>query len=499
MSFLEDNDSDYDSMFGDDLDSDSGAAGISGNPNEGDAGTDNANATRNTNGNHALPVPVPVPVHVNAIGGEDADGYDSMFEDDGSDNVEQGETPNGASTCTSTRTSNDANDLIDNHQNHADPSNSHTRTSILGETADPTAPPSDNEDFDEMFGDESSEEEVEVVSVDIHKTIIPRRKRKFGQDAASSQKSNRPPSKPRSPSSATRTNLSSSARIRNHPLVRRRPDQYKQFDMDDFWRALRSWDFATELNQSMKRGGQTKQDEDAGDETAPISISDPNSQPLPDAFHCPEEYIARWAPLQIKETKAQILSDMSSNRTMSYQKITMPIQATPKKGGRDGSYSECLELKITSRSVGHSGTGNGNGTASFSNAASSSAPSASRANARRSGDSGHTEFMQNDLVLITCDSSIVEQAYKGILRPPDKSSYSMSSLLSLNSPFVDGRLAIMGTVTQRCKSLDALVVQVSRRLWKPTSMGASDLFLLRLGSNITGEWRMTIHTLGILS
>ena len=145
------------------------------------------------------------------------------------------------------------------------------------------------------------------------------------------------------------------------------------------------------------------------------------------------------------------------------------------------------------------GTGNGNGTASFSNAASSSAPSASRANARRSGDSGHTEFMQNDLVLITCDSSIVEQAYKGILRPPDKSSYSMSSLLSLNSPFVDGRLAIMGTVTQRCKSLDALVVQVSRRLWKPTSMGASDLFLLRLGSNITGEWRMTIHTLGILS
>ena len=88
------------------------------------------------------------------------------------------------------------------------------------------------------------------------------------------------------------------------------------------------------------------------------------------------------------------------------------------------------------------------------------------------------------------DSSIVEQAYKGTLRPPDtKSSYSMSSLLSMASPFVEGRLAIVGVVSARCKGLDGLVVNVSKRLWKDTkSLGARDLFLLKLGTNVTGEF-----------
>jgi hypothetical protein len=388
-----------------------------------------------------------------------------MFEDNSSDD---GDNDNDDMDMKHEKGTPPAHNGVHSSQVHSQEQN-HSNNEII----EPTKEPSSDEDFDDMFGEESSnDDEPEVVRVDIHKTIIPRRKRKFGQDPRDHASSE--PNEKRPSSSAAQSSSNSASRT-NFPSrifsKRRRPDQYKHFDMDDFWRTLRSWDFVTELNQSMKRDAQN-------DESSSISKNNGrglNAEPLPDEFHCPEEYIARWAPLQIQETKAQILAEMSSNRTVSYQTLTVPVQVTPKKDNKNDSYSECIWLNIAQTSA----PGSANNHMSNS----------SRTNSRRSSDSSQTDFLPNDLILLTCDSSIVEQAYKGILRPPDKSSYSMTSLLSLQSPFVEGRLAVVGTVTQRCRNLDSLVIQVSRRLWKPTSMGPSELFLLRLGSNITGEYR----------
>jgi len=348
---------------------------------------------------------------------------------------------------------------------------------------------SESSDFDDMFG----ESDEEAPPIDIHRTSIPR-KRKLGAtgnaNARTSSTSRSSPSSSSKKTSRRKRAAPTSAAVDGGGgqmvLERRRPDQYKQFDMDDFWRSLRSWDCVTELNTNMKRNshvnkGQGEQKKkhpndssDSEDEQQPSEKE--HAQPLPDEFHCYEQYIALWAPLQMKETKAQILSDISSsNRTVSFQKLTVPIQATPQKASTD-SYTECLSLQIASRTPAKA----------YASSKNANKRAAGMENSN-GGGGGQNDFAQNDLVLITCDASIVEQASKGILRPPDKSSYSISSLLSLASPFVEGRLAIVGVVAHRCKSLDGLVVQVSRRLWKPSSMGVCDLFLLRLGSNVTGE------------
>lgn len=258
---------------------------------------------------------------------------------------------------------------------------------------------------------------------------------------------------------------------------------YKPFSADDYWKSFRSWDFVSELNESIKRNNShnksqksTNPDDEAGgipsrgkwtgdsDDSRHVAQSprDPEDA-LPDDFTTVDQYIALWAPLQLKETRAQILSDVISNHTVSFQKISIPIHVKPKKAS--DPYSESMILTISLRSedlnVG-SVRGQSNGQA--------------------------LEFLQNDLVLVTCDASIAEQAYKGTLRPTEtQSSYSMSTLLSMASPFASGRLAIVGVVCNRNKGVDGLEVTVKRSLWKDTSHSGRDLYLMKMGKNVTGK------------
>jgi hypothetical protein len=356
-------------------------------------------------------------------------------------------------------------------------------------------------DYDDMFGEESSsslssddDDTVQVIDVNSSSLRVPRKNKHHRSNGNMNSSSNSPPPPVTSKSRANNLNTNgkgaaqstahsqsnAQTRKRQRPptppcvttrIRKKRPEEYKSFTMDDYWRSLRSWDFVLELNAHMKRNNHKQQ--------ASLSLSSQASlKPLPDDFDCVEEYVALWAPLQLTETKAQILSDVISARTVSYQKLTQPILATPKR--ISDSYSEHLTLDLLTRSE-HIGP-DGDKSEKHSNL------SRKRTNVGSGGGGGQMEFVQNDLVLITCDSSIVEQAYKGTLRPPDtKSSYSMSSLLSMASPFLEGRLAIVGVVVARCKGLDGLVVNVSKRLWKDASLGARELFLLKLGTNVTGE------------
>jgi len=364
-----------------------------------------------------------------------------------------------------------------------------------------------SDDFDDMFGESSEDDEpVQIIRVHSSNIRVPRKSKQGGATAtAAAARSLRNTSTSRTCTShqasadalndfPTNTRgespISNSSRKRQRPptppyattrIRKKKPEDYKSFTMDDFWKSLRSWDFVWELNEQMKRNPKQQQQStnEQDSDLCTIVSSSVRVQPLPDDFDCVEQYVALWAPLQLEETKAQILSDVISSRTVSFQKLTQPIQATPRR--TSDSYSEHLALDIVSRSV-VAGPNDGASSQNTSN-------SISRKRSNAGGGGGGVEFLQNDLVLITCDSSIVEQAYKGTLRPPDtKSSYSMSSLLSMASPFVEGRLAIVGVVSARCKGLDGLVVNVSKRLWKDKSLGARDLFLLKLGTNVTGEF-----------
>lgn len=257
---------------------------------------------------------------------------------------------------------------------------------------------------------------------------------------------------------------------------------YKSYSIEDYWRSFRSWDFVSELNQNMQRNisfNKLRQGEDLDEEAigssrlkkagnsheysrrVAQSPGDSDENVVPDEFTSVEQYIALWAPLQLKETKAQVLSDVISNHNVSFQKISLPIHVKPKKTAE--TYSESMTLIISLRSEDViSGMVRGQ-------------------------NNGQTlEFLQNDLVLVSCDASIAEQAYKGTLRPTEsQSSYSMSTLLSMASPFASGRLAIVGVVCNRNKGVDGLEVTVKRNLWKDTSLSGRDLFLMKLGKNVT--------------
>jgi hypothetical protein len=253
-----------------------------------------------------------------------------------------------------------------------------------------------------------------------------------------------------------------------------RPDQYPVIHFDQFWQTMRSWDFITELDVSSKAQSQSKiksepeQSQESDDESTTSNNEESKkkkpSTSLPDEFFCGEQYAALWAPLLLKETKAQIISELASS-PIPPVKLSVPVLVTPMLKG-DDRYGETLVLNIVLNHRQHDGA------------------LPARLNAKAHSTQ---EFLPNDLVLLSCSSSVIQEASRGALNLESSSDARSSSLISSVSPFIDSRLGVIGLVTRRSKHLgDGLVVQISRRLWKTkTATGPSDLTLLRIGHNST--------------
>ena len=253
-----------------------------------------------------------------------------------------------------------------------------------------------------------------------------------------------------------------------------RPDQYPMIDLDQFWQTMRSWDFIGDLDVNSKAQSKIKMEEPGQVEKFDReSISNENESlknksSLPNEFFCGEQYTALWAPLLLKETKAQILSEVASSQ-IPIAKIALPVLVTPVLKG-DDRYSETIVLNIGINHRQHT--------------------PAIVLPARQSGKANATqEFLPNDLVLLSCSTAVIQEASRGSLNLESSSEERRSSLISSGSPFIENRLGVIGLVTKRSKGLsDGLNVQISRRLWKTKSAtGPSNLTLLRIGNNSTGE------------
>ncbi len=273
------------------------------------------------------------------------------------------------------------------------------------------------------------------------------------------------------------------------------PDQYPKFDMDDFMRVMRSWDFIHDLNQSIKKRPQVDNEDDSDDDDTNHRIGDNTSQskqqqqqPLPDEFHCHEQYTASFCPLLLHEIKAQIISDVTTLKTQQVIQLSKMVQAVKAViklpsgcKSRDENYNDYLTLHITAPSknhgrIGHStvcGSGGGGYSSSFR--------------------SNRSEFVQNEMVLLITEPSFLDQAFKGNLKlnknnGTKKSAYSMATLLSNASPFVRDRLGVVGVVMQRSKNLQSgVVIQISDGLLKNNVGKEFDICLLRLGHCVTGK------------
>lgn len=314
-------------------------------------------------------------------------------------------------------------------------------------------------DYDDMFASDydddgksgSDQEETHLSSkASMYSPSIPKRKRKRSSPGMMMDDNiHQDTNVTRGPK------ISSDAALKKPPIPLR-PEQYPVFTVESYWSSLRRWNFLMDLNQSMSRTNDSSKSHDAQED--PV---------IPNTFHCVEQYIATWAPLQLKETKAQIISDVCSSLSVgesSARVSCLPVTVAPSKQTAVQSRSDCISIKITRRSI------------------EKPQPVSNQSSSAIIG----TEFAANDLVLLVCDPSLVEQALLGTLQMPVvRSSYSINSLLSLASPFVDNRLGIIGIVTTWGKVSDhGLTVSVAKQLWK-NKRGSSDLFLLGLGSNVT--------------
>lgn len=285
------------------------------------------------------------------------------------------------------------------------------------------------------------------------------------------------------------------------------PDQYPKFDMDDFMRIMRSWDFIHDLNQSMKKrpqvGNDVDSDDDDDDDNANHKIGDNTSQSkqqqqqsLPDEFHCHEQYTASFCPLLLNEIKAQIISDVTTLKTQQVIPLSKMVQAVKAViklpsgcKSREENYNDYLTLHITAPSNNHGRIGHNSSNSSSS--AGGGYSSSSRSNKIPQQFMSRSEFVQNEMVLLITEPSFLDQAFKGNLKlnksnGTKKSAYSMATLLSNASPFVVNRLGVVGVVMQRSKNLQSgVVIQISDGLLKNNVGKEFDICLLRLGHCVT--------------
>lgn len=213
---------------------------------------------------------------------------------------------------------------------------------------------------------------------------------------------------------------------------------YDKVEPNDYWKNLREWDFIRELNES--RADLVAKSK--GKDGATISCNSnttngnkqPKLQPLPDTFTSHREYCALWSPLIMTETRAQLLSDAIFD--IPYWKSKpekRPIRVRLELRKKDLN-KEYDPVGVVVREV----TGE---------------------------DSQERMFMANDVVCLVREERTIWDAAKGTLQPSQRVS------------------CIVGHLEYTRRSIDNLVITISRKIWK--EIGQGEMTLLKLGCNIT--------------
>ncbi|KAL3787772.1 hypothetical protein HJC23_009823 [Cyclotella cryptica] len=171
------------------------------------------------------------------------------------------------------------------------------------------------------------------------------------------------------------------------------------------------------------------------------------AQPLPDKFQSHREYCALWAPLLLNEMRAQLLSDSISDiphwRNKPDQR-PVRVMLQPRKKDLE-STSDGLGIVVK----------------------------------EVVGEYKDRMFMANDIVVLVEEESILWDATKGTMNGRNNSQKQQTQS-SISEAFQCG---IVGHIEYTRRSIEGLVITVSRSLW--TQIGSREMTLLKIGSNIT--------------
>jgi len=222
---------------------------------------------------------------------------------------------------------------------------------------------------------------------------------------------------------------------------------YNKIEPNDYWKNIREWDFLRELNDKMGNTTTT-----TTTTTSVVSTDERNNhhQPLPDTFDSYRQYCALWAPLCLEEARAQLLSEAISE--IPYwrskpDKSPIKVFLQPLKKDLDGS-SENMGVQVKNV-VGD--------------------------------DYKDRSFIANDIVLLLQKESYLWDASKGNLNKTNAASQNKPPPVQTKD--TDGVLGLIGHVEYTRRSIEGITIQVSRKLW--SQIGGQEMFLLKIGSNIT--------------
>ena len=176
---------------------------------------------------------------------------------------------------------------------------------------------------------------------------------------------------------------------------------------------------------------------------------------LPDIFQSVEQYKALWAPLLIKEAKAQLLSEV------------VAAQASPSTSwvqGTNAVMGAIAKLELARDSSLHDSSAN-------------TSDSTVVLSIRASTGIG-CQVCANDLLLFVHQSSTIERALQGKIFE----ALSNSTLGKLE----EDRLGFVGHVLNQRK-----LVRASKKYWSQFAH-MSEMFMIRIGSNATGKMRYKV-------
>ena len=248
------------------------------------------------------------------------------------------------------------------------------------------------------------------------------------------------------------------------------PTYYAPVHPDKYWSELRSWDFVRALNDANTHKKKETERKRPLNESAGKNNKEGDKEgitdSLPDIFESVAHYKSKWVPLLINEAKAQILSGVLSDQLsestawFSGTEITMGAAVTVElsRTARDHSSSNSLEPTVVIRMQ------------------------------PKIKGAGIGPVSPNDLLLFVHQPSTIERALRG----EATSSCDASSWPSKTRPY--GRLGFVGhAINHRTHSLDGLLARASQNWWRQFS-SLDELFVIRIGSNVTGKSPMCLQT-----
>ena len=319
------------------------------------------------------------------------------------------------------------------------------------------------DDDDEMFGSGSDDEDVTAQPPDHNMTTQNGTPTSAQKDGASSTMTAADAlaaarSRAQMPAPALkRANISAQQyqpvklpeNITQYSITSSKHVYYPPLHPDKYWSDLRNWDLVKELNNASC----PKSNESGA--KRPVESSErsksENDVALPDVYESVDQYKAMWSPLLIKEAQAQILSEMLASRSVNGVAVKLNLSA------RSGESSKSLDPTV----VVH-------------------------VQASTKGAGVGCSISTNDILLFVRQSSTMYEAFEG-------KAFVSEGNGNLRSP-LQGRLGLVGhAINYRRSSIDGLLVRVSKSCWNQFST-LDELFLIRLGSNVTGKTKLCRNT-----